>query len=220
MISADGKASRSTAIARLTSRLVGGRVGVTASHGDRDRRLEELVKRMADQEESALGELFNLTVRRLYSFTLGIVRDAGLAEEVTEDAMFQAWRHAARFDANRGKAITWLLTICRSRALDALRRVDIAVCVEDPDAFRLHEVCMSHEPEQLMVRFQTGNAVHAALLQLPANERHAISLAFFRGLTHQEIADHWQIPLGTVKTLMHRAFAQLRALLEGERSDA
>ena len=72
------------------------------------------------------------------------------------------------------------------------------------------------EPEQLIGQFETGSAVHEALLKLPAKERQAVSLAFFRGLTHQEIADHWQMPLGSVKTLMHRAFAQLRTHLEAQ----
>jgi RNA polymerase sigma-70 factor (ECF subfamily) len=208
------------AASRWPKRPAGDREQAIPLHVDRDQQLVELVKRMANQDQAALDTLFSLTVKRLYAYALGIVRDRGLAEEVTEDAMFQAWRHAARFDANRGKAITWLLTICRSRALDALRRVDIAVCVEDPDVFRLHDVCLAHEPEQLMTRLQTGSAVHAALLLLPPNQRHAISLAFFRGLTHQEIADHWQMPLGTVKTLMHRAFSQLRTQLEDERPGA
>ena len=186
------------------------------SMGERDRVVALLVARMANKDEVALGQLYDMTVKRLHAFALRIVRDPGLAEEVTEDALFQAWREAHRFDVNRGKVITWLLTICRSRALDALRRVDATVCVEDADAYRSHEASLSAEPEQLIHRFETGNAVHTALLQLPPNERQAISLAFFRGLTHQEIADHWKMPLGTVKTLMHRGFAQLRVALEGQ----
>ena len=182
----------------------------------RDRTLSALVARMSDKDQAALGELYDLTVRRLHAFALRIVRDSGLAEEVTEDALFQAWREANRFDAGRGKVITWLLTICRSRALDALRRADIAESVEDPDEFRAQEASLMAEPEQLIGQFETGSAVHQALLQLPAKERQAVSLAFFRGLTHQEIADHWQMPLGSVKTLMHRAFAQLRTHLEAQ----
>ena len=183
---------------------------------ERDRILATLVARMAKKEEGALSELFDMTGKRLHSFALRIVRDVGLAEEVTEDALFQAWREAHRFDATRGKVITWLLTICRSRALDALRRVDIAESVEDPDEFRSQEASMMAEPEQLIAQFEIGSAVHAALLLLPAKERQAVSLAFFRGLTHQEIAEHWQMPLGSVKTLMHRAFAQLRTQLEAQ----
>ena len=189
-------------------------VTITDALAARDRTLSMLVARMAKKEEAALSELFDMTAKRLHSFSVRIVRDEGLAEEVTEDTLFQAWREATRFDAARGKVITWLLTICRSRALDALRRADIADCVEDPDEFRSHEASLMAEPEQLIGQFETGSAVHAALLLLPAKERQIVSLAFFKGLTHQEIADHWQMPLGSVKTLMHRAFAQLRVQLQ------
>lgn len=185
--------------------------------GERDRIVASLVARMAQKDERALSELYNMTVKRLHAFSLRIVRDPGLAEEVTEDALFQAWREAHRFDTHRGKVITWLLTICRSRALDALRRVDSAECVEDPDVFRSHEASLLAEPQQLIAQFETGNAVHAALLRLPPNERQAVGLAFFRGLTHQEIAEHWQMPLGSVKTLLHRAFVQLRSELAAQR---
>ena len=197
--------------------LVGNDENFIQRAGERDRIVASLVARMAKKDESALSELYDMTVKRLHAFSLRIVRDPGLAEEVTEDALFQAWREAHRFDLSRGKVITWLMTICRSRALDALRRVDIAECVEDPDVFRSHEASLMAEPEQLIAQFETGNAVHAALLKLPPNERQAVSLAFFRGLTHQEIAEHWQMPLGSVKTLMHRAFGQLRSELAGQR---
>lgn len=192
-------------------------VGASMQRVDgRDRTFVALVMRMAQKDEVALGQLYDLTVTRLHTFALRIVRDPGLAEEVTEDALFQAWREAHRFDASRGKVITWLLTICRSRALDALRRVDAAECVEDADIFRSQEASVLAEPEYIIAQVETGNAVHVAMMQLPPNERQVISLAFFRGLTHQEIADHWKMPLGTVKTLMHRAFTQLRVELQAE----
>lgn len=184
---------------------------------ERDRVLAALVARMAQKDQAALSDLFDMTAKRLHAFALRIVRDAGLAEEVTDDTLFQAWREANRFDAARGKVITWLLTICRSRALDALRRADVAECVEDPDEFRSQEASLMAEPEQLIGQFETNSAVHAALLRLPAKERQAVSLAFFRGLTHQEIAEHWQMPLGSVKTLLHRAFGELRTALESQR---
>ena len=184
---------------------------------ERDHFVALLVARMANKDEAALSQLYDMTVKRLHTFALRIVRDTGLAEEVTEDALFQAWREANRFDVNRGKVITWLMTICRSRALDALRRVDAAECVEDADIYRSHEASLSVEPERMIHQFEVSNAVQSALMRLSPNERQAISLAFFRGLTHQEIADHWHVPLGTVKTLMHRAFVQLRVTLEGQR---
>lgn len=185
--------------------------------GERDRAIAALVVRMVSKDERALAELYDLTVKRMHAFALRIVRDPGLAEEVTEDALFQAWREAHRFDVNRGKVITWLLTICRSRALDALRRVDIADCVEDADVFRAFDASLMAAPELLISQFETGSAVQIALMRLPPNERQAVGLAFFRGLTHQEISDHWKMPLGSVKTLMHRAFAQLRIELTSQR---
>ena len=187
---------------------------------ERDRIVASLVSRMANRDEAALGQLYDLTVKRLHAFALRIVRDPGLAEEVTEDALFQAWREANRFDVSRGKVITWLMTICRSRALDALRRMDAAECVADPDVFRSHEISLMAGPEYVTTQFETGNAVDIALRRLPPNERQVVCLAFFRGFTHQEIADHWQMPLGTVKTLMHRAFAQLRTELQLQQQPA
>ena len=74
---------------------------------ERDRKLAALVARMAAKDEAALSELFDMTAKRLHAFSLRIVRDVGLAEEVTEDTLFQAWREATRFDAARGKVITW-----------------------------------------------------------------------------------------------------------------
>ena len=203
--------------AKAGTRLARGKENYFQLAGERDRVVASLVARMAQRDEGALSELYDMTVTRLHAFSLRIVRDPGLAEEVTEDALFQAWREASRFDVSRGKGITWLMTICRSRALDALRRVDIAECVEDADVFRSHQASLMAEPEQLITQFETGNAVHAALLRLPPNQRQAVGLAFFRGLTHQEIAEHWQIPLGSVKTLMHRAFNQLRTELAAQR---
>ena len=186
---------------------------------DRDSVLVSLVTRIANKDETAMEELFDLVFERLRAFASRVVRDPSLAEEIAEDTLFQAWREANRFDVNRGKVVTWLLTICRSHALDALRRVDVAESVEDPDFFRLHAVSLNAEPEDVINQFETGNAINNALMRLPPNERQIVSLAFFRGLTHQEIADHWQMPLGTVKTLMHRAFSRLRVTLDAQRDN-
>jgi RNA polymerase sigma factor (sigma-70 family) len=196
-----------------TLNVIGSMVAVDSAV-DPQTHLCALVTRMANGDEAALAELYDRTVRCIHSLALRIVRDAGLAEEVAEDTFFQAWREAGRYQAERGRVMTWLLTICRSRALDALRRTDIAELVEDIDAFRAEDIAQFADPEQVLAQFNTCGAIQAALAQLPARERQIIALAFFRGQTHQEIAAQWQIPLGSVKTMMHRAFSQLRAQLE------
>ena len=116
--------------------------------------LASLVTRIAIKDELAIEELFDLIFVRLRAFALRIVRDPRLAETIAEDTLFQAWREASRFDVNRGKIVTWLLTICRSRAIDALRRVDVAESVADPELFSLHAVRLNAKAEDTFNQFE------------------------------------------------------------------
>jgi RNA polymerase sigma-70 factor (ECF subfamily) len=172
--------------------------------------LAPLVARMGAGDEAALSTLYDAAVRAIYSLAVRIVRDPHLAEEVTEDTFFSAWRDAARYTAERGRVMTWLMVMCRSRALDALRRLEPAVATDDVESLLAHEASSDDDADSLVEQFRTNSAVRAAVEALPPQERQAISLSFFRGLTHQEIADQWQIPLGSVKTIMNRAFGRLR----------
>ncbi len=175
--------------------------------------LAALVIRMADQDQRALERLYELTVRRAYTVAIRIVRSPQLAEEVVEDAFWQAWREAGRYDASRGRVLTWLLTICRTRALDALRRRDPAEARDDMDALHSGEASEQSEPSALMEAMQRGTAVRAALETLKPQARQLVSLAYFRGLTQQEIAEASGLPLGTVKATLFRAYQQLRVCL-------
>lgn len=175
-----------------------------------------LVARLRSRDERALAELYDELSARIYSLALRIVGRPQVAEEVVEDTFFQVWREAARFDASRGRVIAWVLTIGRSRALDALRRADPALAVEDPDDFRAGEVSGHLDPAVLLEQFEHGSRVRQAMERLPVRERQVVAAAFFRGMTHQEIADAWSMPLGSVKTLLHRAFEMLREQLRGE----
>ena len=168
------------------------------------------------RDEAAFTRLYDATVGRAWSLAMRIVRQQEAAEEVVEDCYWQVWREADRFDPARGRALTWILTICRSRALDYLRRKDIAEPHEDMDALRSAEPAGDDDPLELLAATDRASAVHAALLQLKPKERQLIALAFFRGLTHQEIALACAMPVGTVKTTMHKAFGRLRELLGGE----
>jgi RNA polymerase sigma factor (sigma-70 family) len=173
--------------------------------------LAPLVARMGKSDEQALAALYDAAIGAIYSLAARIVRDAHLAEEVAEDTFMQAWREATRYDAAKGRVMTWLMVICRSRALDALRRVDPAQAHEDVDSLRGDMAAEANPPDAAIHQFRLGSAVRDALETLPAQERQAVTLSFFRGLTHQEIADLWQMPLGSVKTIMNRAFTQLRS---------
>lgn len=183
-------------------------------------KLRGLIVGVVRRDEAAFDSLYNATVNRAWSVAIRIVRQTEAAEEVVEDCFWQVWREADRFDASRGRVLTWVLTICRSRALDYLRRKDIAEPMADIETLRSSELADEHDPLDILGATERASAVHRALEQLKPRERQLISLAFFRGLTHQEIADACAMPIGTVKTVMHKAFKQLQEILGGEGWDA
>lgn len=104
--------------------------------------------------------------------------------------------------------MAWIMTTARSRAFDALRRLDPAECVADPG-----DVVDDAGPDELLAASEAGNRLHAALRALDPVPRQLVALAFFRGLSHEEIAQNTGLPLGTVKSRIRRAVAQLRQTL-------
>ena len=199
--------ARAVAPGRLPARDPGSADPVAALAG--------LVRRMVDHDESALSVFYDATIARAYGLALRIVRNAALAEEVVADAYHQAWREAARFDSARGNPLAWMLVICRTRALDALRARDPAIAHEDPASLVGEaESSGDGDPMGLVAAGQASAAVHRALAKLSAVQRQMVALAFYRGLTHQEIAAQTHQPLGTVKSQIRRALAAMRTELE------
>jgi RNA polymerase sigma-70 factor (ECF subfamily) len=168
------------------------------------------LERMARGEHDALAELYDRHGRVVYSLALRIVRDQSDAEEVVQDVFSQAWRQSARYSASRGSVIAWLMTLTRSRAVDRLRGrqarpdasaestpiIDVSDATPPPD-------------EQLASAMRSGQ-IRAALQGLPLLQRLAIELAFYEGLTHAEIAERLEQPLGTVKTRIRLGLLKLR----------
>jgi RNA polymerase sigma-70 factor (ECF subfamily) len=178
-------------------------------------RLANDLAAIARGDHRAFERFYDATLGRVFAVARRICSDPALAEEVTEDVYVQAWREAARFDAARGGALAWLLMVARSRALDALRRADPALSMEDPAALldEAGTAAPQGDPLDLLGALRRDGEVHCALATLPARERQMVALAFLRGLTHAEIAALMQLPLGTVKTSIRRALASLRARL-------
>lgn len=172
--------------------------------------LQARIARIVRQDEHALAELYDALAGRVYGLALRITRQVQTAEEVTEDAFWQVWRQAPRFDPTRGSVLSWILTIARSRALDALRRRDPA---EALDERCLADLEAGSNPQDLLQAVQQHHRLHAALAGLDALPRQLLALAFFRGLSHEEIACQMQLPLGTVKSHIRRALLRLRELL-------
>lgn len=179
-----------------------------------DGQLRAWIARIVERDESALAALYDAVVGRVHGLALRIVRQHHLAEEVTEDVFWQVWRQAPRFDTERGTAMAWLMTIARSRALDALRRqASPEVCDDDALEAAAAEEGGSN-PFDLLSAVDDRNRLHAALADVDALPRQLLALAFFRGLTHDEIAQHTGLPLGTVKSQLRRTLLALRETLE------
>ncbi|MDB5799285.1 MAG: polymerase, sigma-24 subunit, subfamily [Rhodocyclales bacterium] len=179
----------------------------------RESQLQGWIERITRQDEAALNSLYEATVGRVYGLSLRITRNAELAEEVAEDTFWQVWRQAPRFDPTRGTALAWILTMARSRALDALRARDPAIATEDMTALLDARGASDEGPEDLLSAVQSEHRLHSALEQLDPQPRQLIALAFFRGFTHEEITLHTGIPLGTVKSHIRRGLNTLRTLL-------
>lgn len=172
--------------------------------------LAALVAGVVAGEQRALERFYRLTVSKVFGLALRVVRCRATAEEVAEDVYVQVWHSAASFDPQRGTPLGWVLTICRSRAIDALRRSDSAIV--DPDPTERLDALSPTLPglQDLLQASQEHAALHAAISRLRPEQRQILGLAFFRGLTHPEIAEAAQLPLGTVKSHVRRALATLR----------
>jgi len=175
-----------------------------------ERRLRDLLAAVVEQDQTAFSSLYEQLADSVYGLAWNITRNASLAEEVTEDAFWQIWRQAPRFDPARGSALAWIMTIARSRALDALRKQDNLADFGDlPEPAALTDT-----PADLLMAVEENSRVQAALAGLSPIPRQLVALAFLRGLSHDEIAGITGIPLGTVKSHIRRALLDLKQTLQ------
>ncbi len=177
--------------------------------------LTALLHAASRRDEAALGQLYDLTAGKLFGLARTILGNPADAEEVVCDTYVQAWQSASRFDPGRGSVLAWLLMICRSRALDHLRQRRSRAAAESA-ATSLAEEATEPAPEDLLRQIQEGTAIHRALEALTPLRRQLVALAFFRGLSHQEIAVAMRLPVGTVKSHLRRSLQGLRAVLDVE----
>jgi RNA polymerase sigma-70 factor (ECF subfamily) len=164
---------------------------------------EALLRRLTDGDTAALGELYDRYAGLVNGLALRILREVAEAEDVVQEVFVQVWRQAERFDPSRGSPEAWLCTITRTRALDRLRR-RVARREHSGDVLP----ALSKAP-----RTEEALSVRKALEGLSADQRHALELAYYEGLTHTEIAARLGEPLGTIKTRIRTAMIRLRDTL-------
>jgi RNA polymerase sigma-70 factor (ECF subfamily) len=176
--------------------------------------LAHLVKRMQQGDEQSLKQLYEATVGKVHALSRAILRNPQDAEENTCETFATAWATAYRFDATRGTVMTWLLVLCRSRAIDKLRRSRHQRATIDVKRLEDLEPVVQAGPEDWLELLQQGTRAHQALSRLSLQRRQLVGLAFLQGLTHAEIAQHCRLPLGTVKSHLRRALSELRTELQ------
>lgn len=184
------------------------RISSPADEADR-----AVLVRLADGELGALEELYDRYRTMAYSIAYRITNDPTLAEDVVQDAFLGAWRNAARYVEGRGSVKTWLLSIVHHRAIDTVRRRRPTTELPDvelppPSALTLPDVWDE------VVAVLDAATVQGALGVLSVVQREAIELAYFGGMTQQEIADRTGTPLGTVKSRMRLGLLAMRRVLD------
>jgi RNA polymerase sigma-70 factor (ECF subfamily) len=184
--------------------------GVSTPDGVLDRAADsELMARLTGRDQRALVELYRRHARRLYPLIRRIVTNDALAEEILQDVFVRLWTRASMYRAEHGQLLPWLITMARNLALDALRR-------DGRWRSQLEfEEALHADPtgEGRGADVDTTLSVRHALSTLPDDQRRAVELAYFSGMTHAELAAHLNQPLGTVKSRLRLALDKLRDAL-------
>ena len=172
-----------------------------------------LIERMMAGDEAALSTLYDRYSAMLFGMLMRILRDQQAAEEVLQDMFLQLWRNAAQFDAKRGSLPAWLMVIGRNRAISRLRGRRDREVLEEEEGDYANTFASGQNIEDEAVRAELARNISAALEQLPAEQKQAVELAYFEGMTQSEIANRTGTPLGTVKTRVRTAMQTLRQIL-------
>ena len=176
------------------------------------RRLADLLGKAALGDQAAFATFYDATSARAYGLAVRVVRNPAHAEEVTQEAYLDAWRSSARYDAERGSAVGWLLTIVHRKAVDRVRSVEAATSRDE--TWNRETAPTDHD--------QTAEAAHSSLdaarvrsavATLTDVQRRAVELTYFGGYTHTEVAALLDVPLGTAKTRIRDGLIRLRDLM-------
>jgi len=185
---------------------------------------EALMQAIAARDELAFSVLYDRYVDLVYSASFRVLGDAQLAEDATQDIFVRLWRRPETFIPDRGRFLSWLMSVVRNRAVDELRargrrlRREAAVTTTDgeDDQVSLIPAGDGDDPILTAQLHEEQVLVRRALTELPAEQRMALELAYFKGLTQQEIAVALHEPLGTVKTRIRLGMQKLRRSLSGQ----
>nr|WP_130486001.1 ECF RNA polymerase sigma factor SigK [Microcella putealis] len=171
-----------------------------------------LLVRVADGDQRAFSELYDLMASRMLGLVRHVLKDHAQSEEVVQEVLLEVWQTASRFDPNKGKAVTWMLTMAHRRAIDRVRSAqasrdrDTKIGIRDLG----REVDTVSESAEISIEHKR---VEKAMARLSDLQRQAVELAYYGGYTQSEVAEMLNIPLGTVKTRLRDGLIRLRTEL-------
>lgn len=186
--------------------------------------LAELIAASARGDDRAFGRLYGATSGTLFGLALRMLKRRDWAEEVLQESFVSVWRHAARYDRNKGAAMTWLIRIVRNQALDWIhpsrpdgfeRQYAVTTTMLGDDLLDAVANVGAAGAAELVDYSRRSERVAACLRGLDARQRQSLVLVFFHGLSHGDLARHLQQPLGTVKAWVRRGLARLTSCLAG-----
>ncbi|KFF58570.1 RNA polymerase sigma factor SigK [Cryobacterium sp. MLB-32] len=169
----------------------------------------ELLARVATGDQSAFGELYDQIAPRVLGLVKRLLIDHAQSEEVVQEIFLEIWQTATRYEATRGGASTWIMTMAHRRAVDRIRSSQAGRDRDSKIGIRDLAVAYDHVAETVEVRIE-HERVEKAMSRLTQLQRQAVSLAYYGGYTHSEVAGMLKIPLGTVKTRLRDGLIRLR----------
>ncbi len=175
--------------------------------------LGDLIIQLSKGNDAALASLYDQTIGKVFSLALAITKSREDAEEVACDVYTQVWVKSRDFSEERGSAMAWLMTICRSRSLDMLRSNQAGPAISNQESSQAEQTEVLN-PEVSLSRFQQNAWVTRALGTLSGVQQQAVMLAYFRGSSHGDVAAILGLPLGTVKSHLRRALQSLHNALD------
>ncbi len=172
--------------------------------------LLEHLRSMARGDHAALARTYDQMGPVVFSLAVRMLRDRPAAEDVTQDIFVQVWRQAANYDTGRGSPEAWIMMIARTRILDRLRSRSAGIILK-PVGDNLPDAPDGEDwPDDLAISREDAVNVRHALAELPHDQKYAIELAFFDGMTHVEISEKLNVPLGTIKTRIRLGLIKIR----------
>jgi RNA polymerase sigma-70 factor (ECF subfamily) len=178
-----------------------------------------LIQLITLRQSDALGALYDRYGRLVFSLALHVVGDRETAEEITQDVFYRVWENAATYRPEQAKLTTWMTSITRYRAIDIMRKRQVRPerdSLDWEDVEHEHNPGLPDSPEELTDLALQQRRVRVAISALSRDQQEALALAYFQGLSHSQIAERLEQPLGTVKTRIRLAMQRLRELLKDE----